>query len=141
MGKRTLQTIVGWMMVVGHFALAIFIVVGMDATWTRDIKQAAILTISPVTVTYVVAVVKTWIEGQRLFGPGETVNINYALISILIPGLLIAFVFYTVYTFPAPEFTKTEQLQQWLAGAEVAFGGTVGFIMSDLFRAQTGPNK
>jgi hypothetical protein len=134
MGKRTLQTIVGWMMVVGHFGLAIFIVVGMDETWTRDIKQGAILTISPVTVTYVVAVVKSWIEGQHRTGKGEFVNINYSLICILIPALLIAFLFYTVYSFPAPDFTKPEQLQQWLAASEVVFGATVGFIMSDLFQ-------
>jgi hypothetical protein len=141
MGKRTLQTVVGWLMVLGHFALAIFIVVGKDDTWTRDIKQSAILTISPVTVTYVVAVVKSWIEGQHRTGRGEFVNLNYSLVCILIPALLIAFLFYTVHAFPAPDFTKPEQLQQWLAASEVVFGATVGFIMSDLFQAHSKPEQ
>lgn len=135
MGKRTVQTIVGWIMVLGHFALATFIIVDKDATWTRDLKQSAILTISPVTITYVVAVVKSWIDGQRRVGRGGFVNLNYALISIFIPTLLIGFLFYTVYAFPAAEFTRPEQLQQWLAAAEVGFGGTVGFIISDLFKS------
>jgi hypothetical protein len=134
MGKRTLQTIVGWMIVVGHFGLALFIVVGKDDTWTRDIKQGAILTLSPVTVTYLVAVVKSWIDGQHRTGKGQFVNVNYSLICIVIPGLLIAFLFYTVHSFPAYDFTKPEQLQQWLAAAEVVFGATVGFVMSDLFQ-------
>src|SRR5262245_28031734 len=137
MGKRTLQTIVGWIIVLGHFGLAIFIIVGMDETWTRDIKQSAILTISPVTVTYLVAVVKSWIEGQHRSGKGQFVNINYSLICILIPALLILFLFYTVHSFPAPEFTRPEQLQQWLAASEVAFGATVGFISSDFFQPHT----
>jgi hypothetical protein len=139
MGKRTVQTVVGWILVLGHFALAGFIVIGKDATWTRDIKQAAILTISPVTVTYVVAVTKSWIDGQRLTGSGEFVNLNYSIIYILIPVLLILFLFYTVYSFPSEDFTKPEQLQQWLAGAEVVFGGTVGLIMSDLFKPHSPP--
>jgi hypothetical protein len=139
MGKRQLQTIVGWLMVLGHFGLAIFIIVGMDETWTRDIKQSAILTISPVTVTYVVAVVKSWIEGQHRTGKGEYVNVNYALICILIPALLILFLFYTIYSFPGTDFTKPEQLQQWLAASEVVFGATVGFIMSDLFQSHSKP--
>jgi hypothetical protein len=134
LGKRTLQTIVGWLMVLGHFGLAVFIIAGMDDTWTRDIKQGAILTISPVTVTYVVAVVKAWIEGQHRTGKGEYVNLNYALVSMLIPALLLAFLFYTIYSFPGADFTKPEQLQQWLAASEVVFGATTGFIMSDLFQ-------
>jgi|GEM_PF-2765588 len=141
MGKRTVQTAVGWMLVLGHFALAFYIIVIKDATWTKDIKQNAILTVSPVTVTYVVAVVRTWIEGQRQVGSGESVNLNYALICLLIPGSLLAFLFYTIYSFPADDFTKTEQLQQWLAAAEVVFGGTVGFVMSDLFKPHVKANK
>jgi hypothetical protein len=135
MGKRIVQTIVGWMLVLGHFALAIYIIVGKDDTWTRDIKQSAILTISPVTITYVVAIVKAWIDGQRQTGVGDFVNLNYALICVFIPAVLLAVLFYTVYSFPANDFAKPEQLQQWLAGSEVIFGGTVGFVMTDLFRA------
>src|SRR4051794_11077879 len=116
MGKRTIQTIVGWVIVLGHFSLAGMIVTMKDDTWTRDLKQSAILTISPVTVAYVVAVVKAWIDGQRVMGSGDPVNWNYAAISIIIPTLLLAFLFYTVHAFPASDFTKPEQLQQWLAG-------------------------
>jgi hypothetical protein len=141
MGKRTVQTIVGWTIVFGHFALAIYIVVGKDATWTRDIKQSAILIISPVTVTYVVAVIKVWIEGQHNVGKGEFVNVNYALICIVIPALLVGFLFYTVYSFPSVDFTQPEQLQQWLGASEIVFGGTVGFIMSDLFKEHTRTSK
>jgi len=67
-------------------------------------------------------------------GSGDFVNLNYALICIFIPAALLIMLFYAVYSFPASEFTKPEQLQQWLAGSEVLFGGTVGFVMSDLFR-------
>lgn len=134
MGKRTVQTLVGWLIVFGHFALAAYIIIGKDDTWTREIKESAILTISPVTVTYVASVVKAWIEGQRQVGGGEFVNYNYAVVSFLIPCVLFLVLGYTIYEFPAEEFSKPEQLQQWLAASEVIFGGTVGFVISDLFK-------
>lgn len=138
MGNRQVQTIVGWIMVLGHFGICAFIIGYKHDTWSAEVKQSALLALSPVTVAYVVAIVKAWVDGKHLVGAGRIVNMNFVLIAILLPSLLLIFLFYTVYRFPGPDFVKPEQLQQWLAAGEVAMGGAVAYIMTDLFGDKEG---
>lgn len=132
-GKRTVQTIVGWIIVGGHFSIILYILVGARDGWDANIKQSAILTMSPVTLTYLVAIVRAWVAGQSETGPGQPVNFNFAAITVIIPVLLLLFLGYTIVSFPREGFVHSEELQKWIALTEVMFGGTVGFVIGDLF--------
>jgi hypothetical protein len=110
-GKRTVQTIVGWIIVGGHFSIILYILVGARDGWDANIKQSAILTMSPVTLTYLVAIVRAWIAGQSETGPGQPVNFNFAAITVLIPILLLLFLGYTVVSFPRGSIVPKRRLR------------------------------
>lgn len=133
MGKNQLKSVVGWLVIIGHLLVFLFIVIGKDSEWNLDRKINAILTLAPVFTAYVVSVVQSFIGEQCTFDRGPVVNINFIAVSILFPVTLFAIIGYTLYSFPSQEFDRPEQLQRWLSAIEVGFGGTVGLIVEDLF--------
>jgi hypothetical protein len=121
------------MIILGHLGILIYIFLGKTATWDMDRKMTAALTVAPVFAAYFVAVVKNFVAGAEDAGTGPKVNYNYALISFILPAILLLGIIYIVHIFPTQEFSKPEKLQQALAGLEVCLGGTVGFVVDSLF--------
>jgi hypothetical protein len=92
-----------------------------------------ILTLSPVTAVYFVAVVKSFIVSQHIFDPGPPVNLNFVGVAILVPVALVGFISYLILRYPGSIAGDVNSLQTWTAASEVALGGAVGLIIDDLF--------
>jgi hypothetical protein len=133
MGKRRLSSITGWLIIVGHFGLIGLILFYLDAYLNGPQKMQVILTLCPVTAVYLVAVVKSFLAGQRRFDKGDPVNANMVGISILFPLALLSFLAYLILRYPSSIAGDLNALQTWVAASEVAFAGTVGLIIDDLF--------
>lgn len=138
-GRNHVKTVVGWMIVIGHASILLYIFLGKSDVWDVERQISAALTVAPVSAVYFASVVKSFILGGAETGPGESVNINFALVSFLVPFGLLVGVFYIVHAFPNQEFSKPERLQQALAGLEVCLGGVVGFVIDNLF--PRGPSR
>lgn len=133
MGKRQLSSIAGWLIIGGHFGLIALVLLFLDRYLNANQKMQVILTLSPVTAAYLVAVVRSFVRGQARFNKGPLVNGNMIGISILFPALLISFLAYLILRYPSSLAGDVSSLQTWTAASEVAFAGTVGMIVEDLF--------
>jgi hypothetical protein len=133
MHRNHLRTIVGWLMIVGHLGLIVLILLHLDKYLDAKQKMQVILTLSPVTAAYFVSVVKSFVVDQEIFEPGRPVNLNFVGVAIVLPGCLIGFLYYLVLRYPDTIASDVNSLQTWTAAAEVALGGTVGFVVDDLF--------
>ena len=136
MRENTVRTLVGWIVIVGHLAL-----VGIVIFWTSTALKPGeritiLLTFGPVATAYFAAVVKSFMSTRLSFAKGRRVNMNYALVAVLIPGLFMACLAWMLISFPDGLITDAQVLQQWIAGLETALGGTVGFIIAEIFPAE-----
>jgi hypothetical protein len=96
-------------------------------------KSANLLASGAKTAVYLVAVVKSFLARQRQFDQGHRVNGNMIGISILFPVTLFSFLAYLILRYPSSIAGDVNSLQTWTAASEVAFAGTVGLIIEDLF--------
>src|SRR4051794_39721316 len=124
MRENTVRTLVGWIVIVGHLAL-----VGIVIFWTSTALKPGeritiLLTFGPVATAYFAAVVKSFMSTRLSFAKGRRVNMNYALVAVLIPGLFMACLAWMLISFPDGLITDAQVLQQWIGGLETALGGT-----------------
>jgi cytochrome bd-type quinol oxidase subunit 2 len=136
MGKRRLSSITGWLIILGHFGLIALILLYLDSYLNASQKMQVILSLCPVTAIYLIAVVRSFLAKQRQFDQGEPVNGNMVGISILFPAAIISFLAYLILRYPSSIAGDVSSLQTWTAASEVAFAGTVGLIVEDLFPSQ-----
>jgi hypothetical protein len=136
MGKRRLSSITGWLIILGHFGLIMLILIYLDSYLNASQKMQVILSLCPVTAVYLVAVVRSFLARQRQFDQSYRVNGNMIGISILFPIALISFLAYLILRYPGSIAGDVSSLQTWTAASEVAFAGTVGLIIEDLFPNQ-----
>jgi len=139
MRENTVRTLVGWIIIVGHLFL-----VGIVIFWTSTALKPGeritiLLTLGPVATAYFAAVVKSFMSTRLQFSKGRRVNLNYSIVAVLIPGIFMISLAWMLISFPDGIITDSEVLQQWIAGLETALGGTVGFIIAEIFPAADRP--
>src|SRR5262249_19083964 len=135
MTEATIRSIVGWIIIIGHLmtvGLAVILLTGkLDEAQLRSI----LLTLGPVATAYFAAVVTSFLCRRAEFESGPRVNLNFAAIAVILPTLFVAATMSLVATYPSTLAGNIESLQQWIAGIEIALGGTVGFLIAQLFPA------
>lgn len=129
--RQTARTLVGWIMIIGHF-LVIFLLVFQDSM-SYEQKIKILLTLGPIATAYFVSVVKSFILNSEPVTNTTKVNMNYFSIAILLPTVFMVFIIYLVISYPSALIGNSDSLQQWIASIEIALGGTVGFLVDDLF--------
>ena len=134
--RESTKTIVGWVIVCGHLIILAALILQRDLS--SDQKTKILLTLSPIATTYLVSVVKSFISNSAPVVNLTPVNMNYVLITIILPVVLLLFIFYFIAAYPTSLADSSDALQKWVASVEVALGGTVGLVVDDLFpRART----
>jgi hypothetical protein len=133
MKENHVRTLVGWIIILGHLGLIGIVLIALPSVLDRSKIVTLLLTLGPVATAYFAAVVKTFIRSGKSFASGRPVNMNYAVVAILIPTLFLVALGWMILSYPSDLAGDVESLQQWIAGLETALGGTVGFIVAEIF--------
>ena len=139
MRENTVRTLLGWIIIVGHLALVGIVIFWTSTALRPNERITILLTFGPVATAYFAAVVKSFMSSRLSFARGRRVNMNYAITAVLVPGLFMLCLAWMLISFPDGLITDAEVLQQWIAGLETALGGTVGFIIAEIFPAAQAP--
>jgi hypothetical protein len=133
MRENHVRTLVGWIIIVGHLGLIGIVLIALPPILDPPKIVTLLLTLAPVATVYFAAVVKTFIRSGKSFAAGRRVNMNYAVVAVLIPTLFLAALAWMILSHPSNLAGDAESLQQWIAGLETALGGTIGFIVAEIF--------
>jgi predicted benzoate:H+ symporter BenE len=133
MRENTVRTLVGWIIILGHLALIGIVLIVLPGKLEQAQIATVLLTLGPVATAYFAAVVKTFIRTGKSFAAGRPVNMNYAVVAILIPSVFLVALASMIFAYPSNLAGDVQSLQQWIAGLETALGGTVGFIVAEIF--------
>ena len=89
MKENHVRTLVGWIIILGHLGLIGIVLIALPSVLDRSKIVTLLLTLGPVATAYFAAVVKTFIRSGKSFAAGRPVNMNYAVVAILIPTLFL----------------------------------------------------
>lgn len=133
MGYNQVKSWVGWIIIIGHFALGILAFFTLRRYMSIDEVVDVLLVMSPITLAYVFSVVRHFLGSPFDKSRGRRVNANFIGIALLVPLTLIFFIG-AFFMFYGGEFVSSvSQLQRWVAGVEAMLGATVGMVVAELF--------
>jgi hypothetical protein len=130
MRQELLRISIGIIIIVIHFMCFITIFVFKDAYLTRSQQLDMAFLLMPVTAAYVTAVIRSAIENKGNLGEGPTVNINYAIIVILVTSMTLAGILFNVIELAGATPDDRRQIMIF----EIMFGTGFGLIVTDLFK-------
>jgi hypothetical protein len=131
--RNQIKSIVGWIIVLGHFLVGFVVLIGKDAVLDADQKISVLLVLAPVFSIYFVSVVRGFIASAEDMTSGPIVNLNFAAIALLLPLAQFFAVLYLTISYPSSIVPNIDDLQKWLSALEVFLGGTVGLVVDNLF--------
>jgi hypothetical protein len=139
MGYNQVKSLVGWIIILGHFALA-----GVAfATLRRYLSIGEIvdvlLVMSPITLAYVVSVIRHFLAAPFEKSRGRKVNGNFVGVAVFIPLALIVLIGAFFFLYGHDVVANVSQLQRWVAGVEAVLGATVGMVVAELFPTANSP--
>ena len=129
--REATKSIVGWLIVVGHFALVVCVLT--QGEMSPDQRVKIMLTLGPIATAYFVSVVKNFIANPGPVQGTSPVNANFFSICLMLPAAFMGFIAYLIIQYPSSIADNSDSLQQWIAAIEIALGGTVGLVVDDLF--------
>jgi hypothetical protein len=129
MKKEYFRIGVGLSVILVHAACFVVIFFGKDAYLTSSQKVDVALLFMPITAAYVVAVVRTAIENSAPVDTFTPINLNYALVVLLITIITLAGLLWTVASLTGDSETDRHQI----IVCEIVFGAAFGLVAADLF--------
>jgi hypothetical protein len=133
MGYNQIKSWVGWIIIIGHLLLAVIAFARLRAYLTVDEIVGVLGVMSPITLAYMMAVVRHWMGTPFDRSLGKRVNKNFAGVVVLLPTVLIVAIGAFFFLYGGDVIANPSQLQRWVTGVEALLGSVVGFIVADLF--------
>lgn len=129
MKKETFRIGVGLGVILVHATCFIIIFFGKDAYLSPPQKIDVALLFMPITAAYLVAVVRSAVENSVPTNASTPVNLNYALVVLLVTLITLLGLLWTVATLMG----NAEDDRHRIIIFEIVFGAAFGLIASDLF--------
>jgi hypothetical protein len=130
MSRQATKTLGGWVVILGHLIILSWI--SLIGNISPEQRRTIALTLTPVLTVYFVALVKWFSSDSDPIESRTSAPFNVLLTSVLLPTILMSFAFYLIVSYPSSVAVSSDDLQQWIAGIEVALGLTVGLVVNDL---------
>jgi hypothetical protein len=129
MKKESFRIGVGIAIIVAHATCFVTIFYFKDEYLTSSQKIDVALLFMPITAAYVVAVVRSAVENSMTTDASPAVNLNYALIVLLITIVTLLGLIWTVISLTGDAETDRHRIIIF----EIVFGAAFGLVAGDLF--------
>ncbi|MET2825830.1 hypothetical protein [Mesorhizobium shangrilense] len=129
MKKEYFRMGIGVSVIAVHAICFAIIFFGKDAYLSSAQKIDVALLFMPITAAYVVAIVRNAVDNATAAADSSKVNLNYALIALLITVITLLGLLWTVISLTGNDSSDRQQVVIF----EIVFGAAFGLVAADLF--------